>query len=211
LLRQAKLALEDEFDERDLSVIEVRQVDARIEDAAIVVLRVGEYASAQHADLDRVVEQHQIHAGFQRVDRCIVLGRLRNLGIGERDDARLSWALDDRRAEIDLPVRRNSASRCSACRFGLSMACTRCRPHRSSARTWGDEQSLIDLLALFGNLPVQRSLGVDLGAGRQAGPDRGPPPCRRGPPPAAAPCSRWVILSYISAAWRRKNASSHLA
>ena len=74
LVQQPKLALDEEVHERDLAVIEMRQIDPRIEDAAVFVFRMLNGAAAQHADFDRVVEQHEIDRSLQRGGRAIVLG-----------------------------------------------------------------------------------------------------------------------------------------
>ena len=78
-------------------------------------------AAAQHADLDRVVEQHEIGRGLQRRGGEIVFG-VEEFRVGQRDVADLAFALDLGAAEVEQPVRRNSASRSSASRLGRSMA-----------------------------------------------------------------------------------------
>src|SRR5208282_6081944 len=56
LVHQAELALDQKIDERNLTVIKMREVDAGVEDAAAGMLRMLHGAAAQDADLDCVVE-----------------------------------------------------------------------------------------------------------------------------------------------------------
>src|SRR5207244_2566126 len=61
-------------DQRDPPVVEVRQVDAGVEDPAAGVLGVIDEGPADHPHLDVRVEQHQVDPHFQRGRRAVVLG-----------------------------------------------------------------------------------------------------------------------------------------
>ena len=56
-------------------------------------------AAAQHADFDRVVEQHEIDRAFQRGGGAIVLG-IEEFGIAQGDVTDLALALGLRFAEV---------------------------------------------------------------------------------------------------------------
>ena len=99
-VQQTKFALDEEMDERDLAVIEVREIDAGIEDAAVFVLRMVDSAAAQNAHFDRVVKQYKVDGSLQRRGRPVVL-RIEEFGVDQGDVADVAPALDLGLAEID--------------------------------------------------------------------------------------------------------------
>ena len=160
------------FGERDLAVIEMREIDAGIEDAPAGVFRMLHDAAAQHADFDRVVEQHEIDRGFQRGGGEIVLG-VEEFGVGQGDVADLAFALDLGLAEVGKPA---------AAEFGEPLQRLALRlEHRVDEMhaAWlvgedlREEQALIELAAFLGALLHQRPFRVDLRAASAAAPDSG--------------------------------------
>ena len=191
LVEQAELALEDELDERDLPVIEVRQVDAGIEDAAIRCTSGGR-ARRRAARRPRSASSSSTRSTpVSSASTAASSSALRNLGLVSVTTPSVVLALDDRRAEID-PAR--------AAEFGEPLLCLPLRlehgVHQVPAaalvgKDVGDEQPLIDLLAFLGESACSALAPRRSRRGSAGGPDRGRPPCRRDRPPAAAPCSRW--------------------
>ena len=70
----------------DLAAVEVREVQAGAEDALAGVARVLDDAAAQHADLDRRVEQDEVDRGLERAGRRVVLG-VEVARVAQLDDA----------------------------------------------------------------------------------------------------------------------------
>ena len=87
-MQQAKLALDEEMYERNLTVIQMREIDAGVEDAAVFVFGMLNGAAAQHAHFDRIVEQRKIDCRLQRRRRLIVFG-VEEFGIEQGDVADL--------------------------------------------------------------------------------------------------------------------------
>ena len=58
----------------DLSLVEVRQVDAGAEEAFSGVARMRDLAAAQHADLGPRVEERDVDGDLERLERRLVLG-----------------------------------------------------------------------------------------------------------------------------------------
>ena len=134
LVKQAKLALHDEFDEGYLAVVEMREVDPGIENALAGIFRVLQQPAAQHADLDAVIEQHEIDRRLHCSHGAIVLG-IEEGAVAVRDGADITLRSTVVSPMATRPVRLNSGNSSSASRFGRSMAWTRCMPQRSSAST----------------------------------------------------------------------------
>ena len=61
-------------EERYPPVIEMREVDAGAEHAAVLVFRMLDHAAAQHDDLDLRIEQRKIDADLNTVERGLILG-----------------------------------------------------------------------------------------------------------------------------------------
>ena len=74
LIEQAEFALDDEFDEGDLAVVEMGQINTGVEDTFAGIFRMLQYAATQHADLDAVVEQNEVDGGLHRRHGVVVLG-----------------------------------------------------------------------------------------------------------------------------------------
>ena len=74
LVEQAKFALEDEVGKSNLPVIEMREVDAGIENTAAVIFRMIDAASAQDANFDLIVEQREVDRGFEIRCRAVTFG-----------------------------------------------------------------------------------------------------------------------------------------
>ena len=103
-------------------------------------------APRSDSDLDRVVEQHQVDGGLERRGRLVVL-RVEERVVLDRDPADATVALDEDRAEVDV-ARRAGRRRCAQ-RLGPRL---RHRVHEVQAASrvgehLGDEHALVDLEA----------------------------------------------------------------
>ena len=173
LVKQAQLTLDEEFDERNLAIIKMRQVDAGVEDATAGILRMLHGAAAQDTDLDAVVEEHEIDRRLQRRRSAIVLG-VEEFGVGQRHVTDFAFALDLGAAEIGKP---------GAAKFGdpLQRLAPRLE-HRMDemhaaafvGEDVSDKQPLIDFQTFLGALLHQGALSVDLLAASAAAPDNDP-------------------------------------
>ena len=115
----------------DLAAVEVGEVQAGAEDAPAGVALVLDDAAAQHADLDRVVEQHEIDRGLERRDRRVVLG-VEVARVAQLDDPDASRAA--RRVALPRSTRPSRAAR----RGGPARAASGAASSRSGgARTRG--------------------------------------------------------------------------
>ncbi|MCZ7643349.1 MAG: hypothetical protein M5U33_12570 [Pseudorhodoplanes sp.] len=187
LVEQPELALEKEFDQRDTTVIEMREIDTRIEHALAGIFGVIDEAAPEHSDLDLLVEQDQIHRRLQRGDRDIVL-RIQELSVGERDFADGSLARGRSRAEID---------KTAPPEFGepvlrVALGPQHCVDHVKTALRIGEnvrhEQTLVDLAPLFPGLALQRALLIDVPPRRRQAGIFLRPPRRPTRTPADAAC-----------------------
>ncbi len=161
----AELALEQELEQGDLAVVEVRQVDARAENAPAGVFRVGGGSPAEDADPNLVVEQDEVDGDLERSGRGVVLGVQEGV-ILDRDVTDVALAIDADRAEVDAArspeVVEPAERRCGRLRH-------RVHEVEAGARVGehvGDEDPLVDLEPLL-VLLEELSLGLDRGAGRQ--------------------------------------------
>ena len=89
----------DEEQEVEAPVVEVREVEARAEDAPAGVARVADDRTADHADLDLGVEQREIDRDLRRGQRLAVLG-VQVPVVADLEVRRLPAALEVRPAEI---------------------------------------------------------------------------------------------------------------
>src|SRR5207248_360232 len=84
----------------DLPLVEMREVDARAEQALAGVARVIDHAAAQHADVATLIEQRDVDRRLERHERRFVLG-VEEARVLHRHDRRLALALDAGAAEVE--------------------------------------------------------------------------------------------------------------
>src|SRR3984885_13283913 len=161
LVQQAELALDEEMHERYLAVIEVREIDPRIEDAAAPVFRMLDGTAAQYAHFDGVVEQDEINGGFQGRARAIILG-IEEFGVEQGDIAHFAFALGPRLAEIDHAGPSKLLDPFQGFALGLEHGVDEVQAAALVGEHLRDEQPLLHLAAALGALPHQRTLVVDL-------------------------------------------------
>ena len=126
----------------------------------------GNGAAAQHADFDRVVEQHKIEGGLQRRGRAIVLG-IEEFGIEQSNVADFALALRFRLAEIDHAGLAKFGDPLQ--RFPLRLEHGVDEMHATALirEHLRDEQALLQLAAEFGALLHERTFRDDLFTARQ--------------------------------------------
>ena len=157
LVHQPHLALDQKLNERDLPVIEMREIDAGIEHAAAGVFRVLHHAAAQHAHLDGIVEQDEIDRDF-RGDRGDIAFGVEEFRIGHGDVADLAFALDLRLAEIGKAGAAEFAEAVQRLALRLEHRVDQMHAAALVSEDMSEEQALIDLVALLGALLHQRAL-----------------------------------------------------
>src|SRR5205814_4083169 len=85
----------------DLSLVEVREVDAGAEEPLAGVAWMLDFAAAQHADFALRIEQRDIDRSLERPQRRLVF-RIQEPRVLHRHDGGLTHALDARAAQIEL-------------------------------------------------------------------------------------------------------------
>ena len=173
LVHQPELTLDEEFNERNLAIIEMRQIDPGIEDAAAGVFRMLHGAAAQDADLDGIVEQSEIDRGLQRRRGAIVLG-VEEFRIGQGDVTDFAFALNLGAAEVEETGAAEFGNPFQRLAPRLEHRVDEMQTAALVGENVGDEQPLIELAAFFRALLHQRPLGGDLLSASAAAPDNGP-------------------------------------
>ncbi len=102
LVHVAEIAL-DIPEKRNPPPIEMGQIDAGAEDAAVPVSRMLNPSAAQHDDAGRTIEQREVDAGRHGGQRRLIL-RVQVARIAHRDDAGLAVSCDRRASEVDDAV-----------------------------------------------------------------------------------------------------------
>ena len=123
-------------------------------------------AAAQHADLDRVVEQHEIDRSLQRGGRPIVLG-IEEFGVEERNVTGLAFALGLGLAEVDHAGLVKRGHPLEGLAFGSEHRVDQMHAAALVGEHLRDEQTLLQLATEFGALLHERALGIDLFAAGQ--------------------------------------------
>src|SRR4029453_16649409 len=91
---------QEEVDQRDLAVVQVGQVDARVEDAPPSVLGVLDDLAAQYANFDPRVEQDQVGADLQTRHDRVILG-VEKARVTVQQIADIAAPLDGDGADLD--------------------------------------------------------------------------------------------------------------
>ena len=123
-------------------------------------------AAAQHADLDGVIEQHQIERGFERRGGAIVLG-IEEFGVAQGDVTDLALALGGRFAEIGEAALAEFGDPLQRFALGSEHGVNEMHAAAFVGEDLPEEQALIELAAFLGALLLQGPLSLDLLAGRQ--------------------------------------------
>ena len=123
------------------------------------------HAAAQHADLDRVVEQDEVDGDLHRVDGVVVLGVERRVAL-ERDAAERPVAVQPDRPEVDRPGRGERRQPLERLRQRPRHRVQQVQPADGVGEDPGHERALGDLEALLVALQVL-PLAVDRPPRRQ--------------------------------------------
>ncbi len=169
LVQQSQLALDEELDERNLAVIEMREVDAGVEDAPAGVFGMRDRAAAQDADLDGVVEQNEVDRGLQSGRRSIVLG-VEEFGVGQGDVADLADPFDLGRAEVQKSAAAELGQTLQRLALRLEHRVDQMHADALVGQKLRDEQALVEFEAFLGALLLEGALRRDpLGCRQQRG------------------------------------------
>ncbi len=153
LAEVSELASQQEIDQRDLAVVQVGQVDAGAEDPPARVLRMGHRRSAQHADADFIVEQREVDAGLQGLDRLVILG-VEVLEVAQRQPCGAALALDHYLAEVRGASGAEAGQRRHRPAGRPQHRLDQVGPGAPVAQDGAEEDSLAELVSLLVRLPA---------------------------------------------------------
>ena len=169
LVHEAQVA-DQEPQERDLAVVEVREVDAGIVDAPAGILALGHDVAAQHRDLALGIEDADVGGDLGRGLGRVVLG-IEEALVGQQQHGRLAVALDAGEAEIEPAVAQELGQRLGQFLARQQHGVAEMQPALGIGQELVAQDALVDLAAVLLGL-AQLGLGGHLGAGRRQARDR---------------------------------------
>src|SRR5439155_4636636 len=163
----AQLSREHEFDERDLAVIEVGQVDAGSEDATAEVPGVRHGSASQDPRLNLRIEKHEVDGNFQILCRRVVFG-VQAVQILESDPADPPTPLQLGTAQIGVAALLELSEPVYGLSEGPAHGSDELVPARRISQDMREELALPDLEASLVFLPVATFLIDFCARGQQA-------------------------------------------